>query len=129
MAMDSKMIDLRRRAVIGAAGALAVSSLGSMAACASTGTTGRVIDIVARKFEFLPDEIRAKKGETVTLRLTAPEVAMGFNLADFKQRADIVPGRVAMLRLTPDKAGRFFFLCDVFCGSGHEDMSGVLIVE
>ena len=129
MAMDSEVIDLRRRAVIGAAGALAAGALGAIAACAGTGTNGRVIDIVARKFEFLPDEIRVKKGEAITLRLSAPEVAMGFNLADFKQRADIVPGRVAMLSLRPDKAGRFFFLCDMFCGSGHEDMSGVLIVE
>ena len=70
-----------------------------------------------------------KKGETITLRLTAPDVPTGFNLADSKLRADIVPGQVATLRLTPDKAGRFFFLCDVFCGNGHEHMSGVSIVE
>ncbi len=40
MAVDSEAIDLRRRAVSGAAGALAVSSLDGMAACASTGSTG-----------------------------------------------------------------------------------------
>jgi cytochrome c oxidase subunit 2 len=32
------------------------------------------------------------------------------------------------LQRTPDKTGTFTFLCDVFCGSGHEDMSGTLIV-
>ena len=129
MTLYSESIDVRRRAVIGAAGALAAGAVSALAACAGTGPAERVIDIVARKFEFLPDEIHVKKGETITLRLTAPEVAMGFNLADFKLRADIVPGQVAMLRLTPDQAGRFFFLCDVFCGNGHEDMSGMLIVE
>ena len=35
----------------------------------------------------------------------------------------------ATLRFTADKAGRFDFLCDVFCGDGHEDMSGTLIVD
>jgi cytochrome c oxidase subunit II len=35
---------------------------------------------------------------------------------------------VATVRLTLDKAGSFVFLCDVFCGSGHEDMSGTLVV-
>jgi cytochrome c oxidase subunit 2 len=33
------------------------------------------------------------------------------------------------LQLTPDKSGTFTFLCDVFCGTGHEEMSGTLIVS
>jgi cytochrome c oxidase subunit 2 len=32
------------------------------------------------------------------------------------------------VRFTPDKVGRFNFHCDLFCGSGHEDMMGTLIV-
>jgi heme/copper-type cytochrome/quinol oxidase subunit 2 len=32
------------------------------------------------------------------------------------------------LSFTPDKAGTFTFLCDVFCGDGHEGMSGRLVV-
>jgi cytochrome c oxidase subunit 2 len=39
-----------------------------------------------------------------------------------------MPGKVVSLELTPDRAGTFTFLCDVFCGTGHEDMSGMLIV-
>jgi cytochrome c oxidase subunit II len=35
---------------------------------------------------------------------------------------------VNRISLTPDKAGRFAFACDVFCGVGHEEMSGTLIV-
>jgi hypothetical protein len=30
---------------------------------------------------------------------------------------------------TPDKEGTFPFHCDVFCGDGHEDMTGMLVVE
>ena len=62
-------------------------------------------------------------------QFTAPEVPMGFNLADFKLRTDIVPGKVATLQLTPDKIGSFTFCCDVFCGAGHEDMNGTLVVS
>lgn len=54
---------------------------------------------------------------------------MGANFADFKQRVDIMPGKVATLRLTLDQVGRYTFLCDVFCGSGHEEMSGTLVVS
>jgi cytochrome c oxidase subunit 2 len=53
---------------------------------------------------------------------------MGFNLPDFNVRADIVPGKVATVKLTPDKTGTFTFLCDIFCGEGHETMAGQLVV-
>ena len=88
----------------------------------------RVIKVVARKWVFLPNAIELRKGEPVTLEFTAPEVVMGFNAPDFKVRADIIPGQVAKVRFTPDKAGTFTFLCDIFCGDGHEQMSGRLIV-
>jgi cytochrome c oxidase subunit 2 len=44
-------------------------------------------------------------------------------------RADILPGRVARVPFTPRKEGSFEFACDVFCGSGHEDMGGVIKVR
>jgi cytochrome c oxidase subunit 2 len=118
-------IDASRRALIGAAAGLA---LGAAARVSSAGLKPRVIEVVAKKFEFVPGEIRVREGETVTLQLTAPEVPMGFKLADFKLRTDVVPGKPVSLQLTPDKTGTFTFFCDVFCGTGHEDMSGTLIV-
>ena len=118
-------VDSSKRVLMGAAGAFALSSV---VAIASTKPKARVIKVVAKKFEFVPGEIHVKHGETVTLQFTAPEVPMGFNLADFNLRADLMPGKVVSLELTPDKTGTFTFLCDVFCGTGHEDMSGTLIV-
>ena len=118
-------IDPRRRRLVGAAGAFGLATLAGFAAAKPK---PRVIKMVAKKFEFVPGEIRMKRGETVTLHLTAPEVPMGFNLADFNLRTDVVPGKTASLDITADKTGTFTFLCDVFCGSGHEDMSGTLIV-
>ena len=110
---------------MGTAGALA---LGSAAVLALAQTEPRVVRIVAKKFEFVPEKIEVRRGEAVSLQFTAPEVAMGFFLPDFKLRVDIVPGQVSTLLLTPDKTGIFMFTCDVFCGSGHEDMGGALIV-
>ena len=109
-----------------AAGALA---LGSVTALALAKPKQRIIHVVAKKFVFVPKEIRVKKGETVTLKFTAPEVPMGFSLPDFGVRTDIVPGKGATLQLTPDTVGSFTFLCDLFCGTGHEDMNGTLVVS
>ena len=116
-----------RRDLLVATGAAALAPA-ALLAVAATATAERVIPVVAKKFEFVPKEIRVRRGETVILQLSAPEVPMGFNLADFRQRVDIVPGKTATLRFTADKAGSFVFLCDVFCGTGHEDMSGTLVV-
>ena len=115
----------RRRALV--AGAMLVGG-----AALGIGTVARsqprVIQVVARKFVFLPGEIHLKKGEPVTLEFTAPEVVMGFNAPDFKVRCDIIPGTPARVTFTPDKTGTFTFLCDIFCGDGHEGMHGTLIV-
>jgi cytochrome c oxidase subunit 2 len=53
---------------------------------------------------------------------------MGFNAPDFGVRSDIVPGKISRVRFTPDKSGQFAFQCDIFCGSGHEDMAGLITV-
>ena len=116
--------DRRRILVTLAAAGLAASGVTRLALADES-----VIDIVAKKFEFVPADIAVRRGQPVTLRFTAPEVPMGVNLADFSQRVDIVPGQVATLRFTPDKVGTFTFVCDLFCGSGHEDMSGTLTVS
>jgi cytochrome c oxidase subunit II len=89
----------------------------------------RVIKIVARRFTYTPDKLTLKKGVPVMLELTTADVLMGFNAPDFQTRADIIPGKVARVRLVPDKTGTFTFLCDIFCGSGHETMSGTIIVS
>src|SRR5579863_7113160 len=82
----------------------------------------RVVKVVARKFVFLPNDITLKMGEPVVLEFTAPEVVMGFSVPELKQRIDIIPGQPARLRLVPDRLGTFDFLCDIFCGEGHEGM-------
>jgi len=87
------------------------------------------IQVVARRFVFIPDTITVQTGKPVTLRITAPEVPMGFSVPDFHVRTDVAPGREAVLRFTPDRAGSFTFVCDVYCGSGHEDMQGTLVVH
>ncbi len=88
----------------------------------------QVIKILARRFTYSPNQLTLKKGIPVVLELTTADVLMGFNAPDFQARADIIPGQVAIVRLVPDKVGTFTFLCDVFCGSGHESMSGTITV-
>ncbi len=88
----------------------------------------REIHITAKKFDFTPDTITLKKGEPVMLVISSQDRNHGFNLRGFGIRADIKPGGTARIRFTPNKTGRFTFSCDVFCGDGHEDMTGTIVV-
>ena len=117
------VINRKRRLLLTAASLFGIGQL-----YAKEASTPRVIKVVARKFVFTPDTISIKKGETVELELTTEDVVMGFNVLDLKVRSDIIPGRVSRLRITPDKVGKFDFYCDMFCGSGHEEMAGMIVV-
>jgi len=89
----------------------------------------RTVRIVARKFEFVPAEIALAKGEPVVFELTSEDVTMGFYLPAYNAGTEIIPGRLTRFPFTPDRAGTFEFICDVFCGEGHEDMAGKIVVS
>ena len=119
---------MKRRALLQGAAAALAAAMGLWALPARP--QEKVIKITARRFTYLPRELTLKKGVPVILELTSADVVMGFSAPDFDNvRADIVPGQVARVRLVPDKAGTFPYLCDIFCGDGHEQMSGTIRVE
>ena len=89
----------------------------------------REIKIVAQRFSYTPNEIILKNGEPVRLEFTSLDFVHGFNVPDLNIRADLPPGKVIIIHLTPQKAGTYDFICDNFCGAGHEDMGGKIIVK
>jgi cytochrome c oxidase subunit 2 len=89
----------------------------------------RVINIVAQRFSFTPNEIIIKKSENVRLEFSSLDFVHGFNVPGLNVRADLPPGKVTIIHLTPQKSGTFDFICDNFCGAGHEDMGGRIIVK
>jgi cytochrome c oxidase subunit 2 len=118
-------LDSTRWGILGVA---AVLGLGSVAVHVAAQTGERVIQIQAKRFDYTPGEIRLKKGVPVVLEFTTQDVVMGFSAPDLNARTDIVPGKVARVRLVPDRIGSFDFHCDIFCGSGHEEMTGQIVV-
>lgn len=87
------------------------------------------VSIMAQKFNFTPDTVKAKVGVPITFVLTSIDRVHGFKMPDFGIRTDIIPDEEQRVTITPTKPGQFAYFCDVFCGDGHEDMGGVLIVE
>ena len=81
------------------------------------------------KWKFDPENIVLQRGQPVVFEVTSSDVHHGFNLPEFGVRADALPGVTSKVSLVPDKAGTFTFHCDYFCGSGHEDMEGSIVVQ
>ena len=89
----------------------------------------RVVTLSAKRFEFTPNQITLKKGQPVTLRVSAEDRDHGFYQKDLKLALDLTPDHVSEVTITPQKAGRFVVICDHFCGSGHGNMKMVINVE
>ena len=99
-------------------------------AAEQTGQPVQVIKITAKKFEYSPNEIRIKKGVPVVLEFTSLDRVHGFTVPDMGGvRATIEPGKVTQVRIVAPKTGTYEFHCDLFCGDGHEGMTGKIIVE
>ena len=111
--------------VIAVLGLLAMAADWQRLASAKVSAGGeQVIHLTAKKFEYTPNEITLKKGVPVTIEITSVDRDHGFKVPELGIRADVKPGETTRVRIVPDRVGRFEFRCDVFCGSGHEDMSG-----
>lgn len=117
------------RALRFAAVATVFGAAGYLSAFIANGAAGPVrVKLEARKFDFSATEIRVKKGQPVTLVLSGNDFVHGFSVPDFNVRADIIPGKTVEVTFTPGRTGRFHFLCDNFCGEGHDRMAGFLVV-
>ncbi len=89
----------------------------------------QVIRMTARKFEYSPSRITLKKGIPAIMEITALDRVHGFSCPELEIRADLLPGKVARIQFTPQKTGTFAFHCDIFCGDGHEEMSGTITIR
>src|SRR5215204_4963011 len=117
-----KLVLCAAAAIVGAASLLA-------GAVISAAQAPRVVSVSLKKFEFSVKEITVKKGEPVVIEVTSEDRMHGFSLPAFGVRGDVVPGAVTRIAFTPDREGSFEFLCDVFCGDGHADVTGTLVVK
>ncbi len=96
---------------------------------ASSAPSVKEFTMTAKKWEFSPSTITVNKGDTVKLTIRSVDVKHGFDLSAFNINENLEPGQDTMVQFVADKTGTFEFSCSVYCGSGHSEMEGQLIVE
>jgi cytochrome c oxidase subunit 2 len=110
--------------------ALCVLVVSAGMAAAESAEQAQVIKITAKKFEYSPNEIKIKTGVPVVFEFTSLDRIHGFTVPDLGGiRLTIEPGKVNRVTIMAPKAGTYEFHCDIFCGDGHEGMTGRIIVE
>lgn len=119
---------LTKRIALFAASAI-VTGLVAMGVDARASENQQVIQITASKYHFSPDHIILKRGEPVKLDFTSTDATHGFMIRALKIDAEIKPGKVTEMTVTPQTPGTFKAICDHYCGLGHGMMKMTVSVE
>lgn len=89
----------------------------------------RVIEVVAKRYAFDPAQIDAVVGERLRLMVVSADGVHGVEIKKFKVKKEVPRGTTPVaIEFTPTEAGEFPILCSEYCGDGHADMKGMLVV-
>jgi cytochrome c oxidase subunit 2 len=116
-------------AVAGTAHLLEPASVSARQAPA-TAPAPTIIEVTARRFEFVPSTIEVTVGDHVRLVVKSDDGVHGFEIKKFKVNK-LIPrgGKPVTIDFVANAAGTFPILCSEECGEGHEGMSGSLVVR
>jgi cytochrome c oxidase subunit 2 len=112
-------------------GAAAMSNHQDPAAASAPSAQGepRTIEVLAKRFAFEPARIEVTEGEHVRLVVKSGDGVHGLEIKKFKVSKKIPRGGDAVnIDFVAAAAGEFPILCSEYCGDGHEDMKGMLVV-
>jgi cytochrome c oxidase subunit 2 len=74
-------------------------------------------------------ELHLPVDKPVKVLLRSIDVLHDFYVPQIRAKMDLVPGLVSYFWFTPTKIGEYEILCAAFCGTGHPQMRGKLVVE
>lgn len=90
--------------------------------------SSNTIEITAKRYAFVPDQIVVRKGQPVTLVLRSKDVTHGLVVKELGIKAEIPKGKETKVSFTPEQTGTFEGKCSHFCGSGHGMMKFTVVV-
>jgi cytochrome c oxidase subunit 2 len=64
-----------------------------------------------------------------TIHVTSRDVIHGFWIPEMRMKADMVPGLINTIRITPQIPGTYHIICTEFCGLAHAAMHSTLVVQ
>lgn len=86
------------------------------------------VTMVAARYGFYPPTVEVPVDTPVTFRMASADVLHGVHVPGTNMATMIVPGYVSEVNTTFLKTGKFSFLCNEYCGLGHDQMWSRLVV-
>ncbi len=84
--------------------------------------------VVSATFFFQPDPIEIPAESEVTFYVTSRDVIHSFTVVGTNTNTMVIPGEVSAMTVEFDEPGEYGIVCNEYCGAGHHDMEGELIV-
>jgi cytochrome c oxidase subunit 2 len=100
----------------------------------ATATAPKVFEIVARRFAFEPDRIDVEEGDHVRLVVRSADGVHGVGIKKLRveervPRKGDPKGETMTIDFVAAAPGTHEIACTEYCGEGHEDMKGTLVVR
>jgi len=86
------------------------------------------VTMVAARYGFYPQRIEVPANTPVTFRLASADVLHGVHVPFTNMATMVVPGFVSEVTTSSPKTGEYSFLCNEYCGLGHDQMWSRLVV-
>ncbi len=75
------------------------------------------------------DDLHLPIGRPVKVLLRSLDVIHDFYVPEFRAKMDLMPGMETYFWLTPERKGNFEILCAAYCGVGHPQMRGSVVID
>jgi cytochrome c oxidase subunit 2 len=87
------------------------------------------VHMVAQMWRYEPSEVRVPAGSEVTFIITSKDITHGLIIEEHDVNLMLLPGQVARATATFARPGTYRLICHEYCGPGHHNMIGEIIVE
>lgn len=80
------------------------------------------VRMIAARYSFYPQQIEVPVDTDVTFRITSPDVVHGVHIPFTNMSTMVIPGYVSEVKTRFPREGDALFLCNEYCGLGHDYM-------
>lgn len=111
---------------------LALILIGLATSCRHTptysGPPNLIVHVLMKKWAIVPARIVVPQGAKVELILTTSDVEHGIGVRGLAINESIQPGRTTVVRFLAQTPGVYPMRCSVYCGRGHDKMTGEIVI-
>ena len=86
------------------------------------------VTMVAARYGFYPSIIEVPADTPVKFRVASADVLHGFHVPFTNAATMVVPGYISEVNTSFPRTGEYSFLCNEYCGLGHDSMWSRLVV-